>query len=96
MAQELKSNLQSDINDTLMHYLETSTVWLYIARSAFTDGFLPTVQSCIGALQGLWGHWGALTKLVWCQTADNVRLDPSSGLFTYLSPTKGTAPLYAP
>ena len=43
MAQELKSNLQPDINDTLMRYLETSTVWLYIARSAFTDGFLPTV-----------------------------------------------------
>ena len=29
MAQEMKSNLQPDINDTLMHYLETSTVWLY-------------------------------------------------------------------
>ena len=43
MAQELKSNLQPDINDTLMRYLETSTVWLYIARSAFSDGFFPTV-----------------------------------------------------
>ena len=39
MAQELKSNLQPNINDTLMHCLETSTVWLYIVRSAFTDGF---------------------------------------------------------
>ena len=46
MAQELKSNLQPNINDTLMHYLETSTVWLYIARSAFTDGFLQ-IQSHI-------------------------------------------------
>ena len=26
IAQELKSNLQPDINDTLMYYLETSTV----------------------------------------------------------------------
>ena len=43
MAQELKSNLWPDINDTLMRYLETSTVWLYIVRSAFIDGFLPTV-----------------------------------------------------
>ena len=43
-----------------MHHLETSTAWLYIARSAFTDGFLLTLQSCISALQGLWGHWGAL------------------------------------
>ena len=39
MAQELKSNLQPNINDTLMHYLETSTVWLYTARSALTNGF---------------------------------------------------------
>ena len=30
MAQELKSNFQPDINDTLMRYLETSTVWLTI------------------------------------------------------------------
>ena len=43
MAQELKSNQQPNINDTLMHCLETSTTWLYIARSAFTDGFLPTL-----------------------------------------------------
>ena len=43
MAQELKSNLQPNINDTLLHGLETSTVWLQIARSAFTDGFLPTL-----------------------------------------------------
>ena len=43
MVQELKSNLYTDINDTLMRYLETSTVRLYIARSAFTDGFLPAV-----------------------------------------------------
>ena len=40
MAQELKSNLQPDINDTLMRYLETSIVWLYVARFAFTDCFL--------------------------------------------------------
>ena len=46
MAQELKSNLQPNI-DTLMHCLETSTVWLYIARSAFTDVFLP----CKAALE---------------------------------------------
>ena len=63
MAQELKSNLQPDINDTLMCYLETSTVWLYIARSDFTEGFLPTVQSRIRTLQGLWGHWGALIRV---------------------------------
>ena len=43
MAKELKSNLQPDINDTIMRYLQTSTLWLYIARSAFTNGFLPTV-----------------------------------------------------
>ena len=30
MAQELKSNLQTNINDTLMHCLETSTAWLYM------------------------------------------------------------------
>ena len=40
---KLKSNLQPNINDTLMHYLEASTAWLYIARSACTDGFLPTL-----------------------------------------------------
>ena len=28
IAQELKSNLKPNINDTLMHYLETSTTWL--------------------------------------------------------------------
>ena len=43
MTQELKSSLQPNTNDTLMRYLETSTVWLSIVRSAFTDGFLPTV-----------------------------------------------------
>ena len=30
MAQELKSNLKPNINDTLMHYPETSTTWLQI------------------------------------------------------------------
>ena len=43
MAQELKSNLQSNINDTLMHCLGMSTMWLQIARSAFIDGILPTL-----------------------------------------------------
>ena len=63
MAQELKSNLQPNINDTLVYCLETSIAWLYIARSAFTDGFLATLSSCIGALRGLWGHWGALIRI---------------------------------
>ena len=63
MTQELKSNLQPNTNDTLTRYLETSTVWLCIAKSGFTDSFLPTVQSHIGALLGLWGHWGALIRV---------------------------------
>ena len=28
LAQELKSNLKSNTNDTLMHYSETSSMWL--------------------------------------------------------------------
>ena len=28
-----------NINDTLMHFPEASTTWLWVARSAFTDGF---------------------------------------------------------
>ena len=58
MMQELKSNLQPIIiiNDTLMNCLETSTMRLYIARSAFTDGFLTILISHIGTLQGLWDH----------------------------------------
>ena len=63
MAQELKSNLKPNINDTLMHCLETSTVCLHIDGSAFTDDFLSTLYSRIGALQDLWGHWGALIRV---------------------------------
>ena len=39
MSQELKPNLRPNINDRLMHCLETLNVWLYIARSTFTEGF---------------------------------------------------------
>ena len=47
MAQELKSNLKPNFNDTLMHCPEASTTWLQIARSAFTDSFF---QPCKMAL----------------------------------------------
>ena len=62
-AQELKSNLIPYSNDTLMCCPETSSTWLYIARSAFTDGILPTLWGRVCALQGLWGHWGALIMI---------------------------------
>ena len=38
MLQELKFKLCHNINDSLMHCPRTSTVWLKMARSAFTDG----------------------------------------------------------
>ena len=44
MAQELKFNLQPYINDTLMHCLEASTVWLYIgllSQMTFSDPVKP-------------------------------------------------------
>ena len=34
-----------------------------MARSAFTDSFLPTLWSCAGVLQVLLGHWGALIRI---------------------------------
>ena len=40
MAQELKLNLKPNINDTLMHCPEALAM---IARSTFTDHFLPTL-----------------------------------------------------
>ena len=62
MAQELKSSLQPYTNDTLMRYLETSTVWLCIARFAFTDGFC---RPCKAALVGPVGPLGC-TNQSWC------------------------------
>ena len=63
MVQELKSNSKPAINDTLMHCPEVTTMWLWIARSAFTDSFLLTLYNPIGVLQGLRGHWGALIRI---------------------------------
>jgi len=39
-AQELKSLQLPNIIATLVHYPDTTTEWLQIARSAFPDGFL--------------------------------------------------------
>ena len=65
MAQELKSNLKPNINDTLIHCPEASTTWLLIARSTFTDSFLPSLLGhvAVGALQGMWNHWGTLIRM---------------------------------
>ena len=64
MAQELKSNLQPNINDTLMHCLETSTVWLYIARSVYRRLFADRVKPrwCITGPVGPLGS----TNQSWC------------------------------
>jgi len=59
-AQELKSILLLIIIATLKHCPGTVTQLLYIRKSAFTGGFLPTLSSHAGPTQILWGHWGAL------------------------------------
>ena len=64
-SQELKSKLKFNINDILIHCPEASTTWLWMARSAFRVGFLPTLCCCVGALQGLWDKWGALIRIGW-------------------------------
>ena len=35
----------------------------YMAKSAFTDGFLLTLSNHQGALQGLWSQWMALIRM---------------------------------
>ena len=65
MAQELKSSLQPNINDILMHYLETSTVWLYIAKVCFHRWlFANTVKPHL-YITGLVGPLGS-TNQSWC------------------------------
>ena len=81
MAQALKSNLQPYINDTLMHCLETSTAWLYIARSAFIDGFF---ANSVKPHWCITGPVASLIRVSVSQTSHNVRLDPSCGLCTYI------------
>ena len=62
MAQELISNLQPSINDTLMHFLETSTVWLYqvgFHRQLFVDPVKPhwCITGPVGPLRSTNQGW---------------------------------------
>ena len=66
-----------------MHHPETSSAWLWIARSAFTDGFLPTLLNRAGALQGLLANWGALIRIGWVPSCCQ-RLSQSILLFVYI------------
>ena len=72
-----------------MHCLEASTVWLHIARSAFMDGFLPTLLSRVSTLQILLGHWGALIRIGCVPDVANGRLDLSCG-YVYFCHLLGT------
>ena len=63
VTQELKSNLFVNIKPTLLHYLETSNTWLQMTKSAFTDGFFPTLSNYEGALQGMWSQSITLIRM---------------------------------
>ena len=56
IEQNLKYNLLLNIKPTLLHYPETPNTWIEMAKSAFTDGFFPTLSNRQGALQGLWSQ----------------------------------------
>ena len=43
IAQELKSFLLPNIKATLQHCPDVPSTWLKMAKSAFTEGFLPTL-----------------------------------------------------
>ena len=67
-----------------------------MAKSAFTEGYLPTLSNYHGAIQGLWGlsgwHQSVSTEgCDWCQTAANDCFDLSCGLSSFLSLTEYTA-----
>ena len=87
-----RTEIQLNINDLLMHCPPTSTAWLSVARSAFTDSFLPNSVKPSGALQGQLTHWGALIRIGWVLNCCQGRLDLSCGLCTSLSSIENTAP----
>ena len=45
MAQQLKSILCLNIKATLSYYPGTPSTWVYIAKSAFTEGFSRACQT---------------------------------------------------
>ena len=72
----------------LMHYSETPITRQYIARSAFTDGFLPMLLNHESAFHGPGEH------CMGYQTAPYRNLGLPGGFYQFMSHTEGTVMLF--
>ena len=86
---------------TEIHFITSTVVSRHgnsiaiMARSAFTDSFLPTLSSHEESQQSLRSHWGVLLRQMGCQSAPSVH-HPGlfyglSQLWLFLSTTEQTA-----